>query len=271
MLVSLPGAALEHRVRFRFSVLLPFAFSLLSLTASAAPSTLGKQRYEEGERAFNARRWDDARRAFGEAYELDREPELLYDVALATFRAAQASHDAADLRAARAAYQRYLAAAPAGRSRAQAESSVRTIDALLATSPADGSAAGTSASTSSATAAVESPSHASSAAEPSSHASPESPERSTGPAARASSAAPADAAVSRAMPTYAPAGRADLTHPAPVRTPLYKRWWLWTTVGVVVAGAGVGLYFGLTANRFSPTLPDFGPGSAGGATPAVRP
>jgi tetratricopeptide (TPR) repeat protein len=32
--------------------------------------------------------------------------------------------------------------------------------------------------------------------------------------------------------------------PPPRRTPLYKKWWLWTTV-VVVAGAGVGLGVGL--------------------------
>ena len=255
-------------MRFRFSVLLPFALSLISLTAAAAPSTLGKQRYEEGERAFNARRWDEARRAFSEAYELDREPELLYDVALATWRAAQASHDVADLRAARAAYRRYLEAAPAGRSRAQAESSVRTIDGLLPAEPpssAGGSPGGTSASTSSEPAASSSgaPSHASSAAAPSSSGS-HTP--SSEPASHASSAAPAHSAAA-----HTTSARADLTHPAPARTPLYKRWWLWTTVGVVAAGAGVGLYFGLTANHFAPTLPDFGPGSNGAAATAVRP
>lgn len=34
--------------------------------------------------------------------------------------------------------------------------------------------------------------------------------------------------------------------PAPERTPLYKKWWLWTIVGVVVVGAGVGLGVGLS-------------------------
>jgi len=34
--------------------------------------------------------------------------------------------------------------------------------------------------------------------------------------------------------------------PAPVATsaPLYRRWWFWTAVGVVAAGAGVGIYLG---------------------------
>ena len=32
------------------------------------------------------------------------------------------------------------------------------------------------------------------------------------------------------------------------KKPVYKEWWLWTVVGVVVlAGAGVGTYFALTA------------------------
>src|SRR5689334_6368244 len=40
--------------------------------------------------------------------------------------------------------------------------------------------------------------------------------------------------------------------------PLYKRWWLWTTVGVASAALAVGLGVGLTAggSHFSSTLPD---------------
>ncbi|HZS39853.1 MAG TPA: tetratricopeptide repeat protein [Polyangia bacterium] len=60
-----------------------------------------------------------------------------------------------------------------------------------------------------------------------------------------------------------PAAAAVIVAPPPAppkRTPIYKRWWLWTTVAVVAAvGVGVGLGVGLTANRgsdFKPTLPD---------------
>jgi tetratricopeptide (TPR) repeat protein len=35
----------------------------------------------------------------------------------------------------------------------------------------------------------------------------------------------------------------------PPRRPIYKRWWLWTTVGVVVAAAAVGLGVGLSQNH----------------------
>ena len=43
------------------------------------------------------------------------------------------------------------------------------------------------------------------------------------------------------------------------RTPVYRRWWLWTTVGLVAGGAlAVGLGVGLT-QRFNPDLGSFGP------------
>jgi hypothetical protein len=32
----------------------------------------------------------------------------------------------------------------------------------------------------------------------------------------------------------------------PATRPLYRQWWLWTTVGVVVAGVAVGLGVGLS-------------------------
>jgi tetratricopeptide (TPR) repeat protein len=48
-------------------------------------------------------------------------------------------------------------------------------------------------------------------------------------------------------PTATPA--VTLTQPAPpppARTPVYKKWWLWTAVAVVAVGVGVGLGVGLT-------------------------
>lgn len=42
--------------------------------------------------------------------------------------------------------------------------------------------------------------------------------------------------------------------PVADRQPLYKRWWLWTVVGVVVAGAVVGTALGVTAQE--PSWPD---------------
>lgn len=45
------------------------------------------------------------------------------------------------------------------------------------------------------------------------------------------------------------------TAPAHHDTPVYKKWWLWTGVGVVVAGAAIGLGIGLTQKGPSASSP----------------
>lgn len=50
-----------------------------------------------------------------------------------------------------------------------------------------------------------------------------------------------------ASATSAPAAATGVTTPAPpTRTPVYKKWWLWTGVAVVAAGVSVGLGVGLS-------------------------
>lgn len=98
---------------------------------AAAPPSPGMQLYQAGERAFHQQKWEEARRSFAAAYELDRKPELLYDVALATWRLAREDETVESLRAARAAYQRYLDLATAGRRRKPAEEALAQIDAQL--------------------------------------------------------------------------------------------------------------------------------------------
>jgi tetratricopeptide (TPR) repeat protein len=77
--------------------------------------------------------------------------------------------------------------------------------------------------------------------------SSESHPRSTSPAEAASpspvrsSAAPPPALVSNPQVAADVHARSDRA-----KTPVYKKWWLWTIVGVAVAGAGVGLGIGLT-------------------------
>jgi len=64
--------------------------------------------------------------------------------------------------------------------------------------------------------------------------------------------AAAEAARNRQIEAPPPTGTAavTLTSPpppaAPPKTPVYKKWWLWTIVGVAAAGVGVGLGIGLT-------------------------
>lgn len=66
---------------------------------------------------------------------------------------------------------------------------------------------------------------------------------------------------------------ATVAQTATKKTPVYKKWWLWTIVGVVVIGAGVGIGLGLhSTSNFKSTLPDVGPGSASMAlSPAAAP
>jgi tetratricopeptide (TPR) repeat protein len=61
------------------------------------------------------------------------------------------------------------------------------------------------------------------------------------------------------MPAVAQADRRN-DKAAPV--PLYKRWWLWTAVGVVAAGAAAGIAVGVTAQKsasFDASIGTFGP------------
>jgi tetratricopeptide (TPR) repeat protein len=61
---------------------------------------------------------------------------------------------------------------------------------------------------------------------------------------------------------HATAPAAPLVGVAPAApTPIYKRWWLWTVVGVAAAGVGVGLGVGLYHPKLDPTLKDIGPGA----------
>jgi tetratricopeptide (TPR) repeat protein len=58
------------------------------------------------------------------------------------------------------------------------------------------------------------------------------------------------AAVAAAQPTPVASVAVVNDAPAPRKTPVYKKWWLWTTVGVVAVGLGVGLGVGLTRSAY---------------------
>ncbi|HEX2574493.1 MAG TPA: hypothetical protein VH877_33410 [Polyangia bacterium] len=84
------------------------------------------------------------------------------------------------------------------------------------------------------------------------------------PAPTSSSAAPVTpdpAAPAVAAPTAA-LETAQARVPPAARKPLYRRWWLWTIVGIVAAGGAVAGTIAGTPNRdlFIPTIP--GPNNA---------
>ncbi len=82
------------------------------------------------------------------------------------------------------------------------------------------------------------------------------------PAPPPSAIAGAAAHPAAAQPAAATAeNRASLTARAPERRPIYKRWWLWTTVGGVVAVAAVATAVAVTTTSTPwSTTPAIGPG-----------
>ena len=75
------------------------------------------------------------------------------------------------------------------------------------------------------------------------------------PPASATEAAPAQpAAVAATTPTSSPT--------VAEKTPVYKKWWLWTIVGVVVAGGAITTAVLLTRSSSWSNAPDVGPGSS---------
>lgn len=56
------------------------------------------------------------------------------------------------------------------------------------------------------------------------------------------------------------------------KSPVYKKWWLWTIVGVVVAGAAAGVAVALTVPSHAwANAPTIGPGATTSALSAARP
>jgi tetratricopeptide (TPR) repeat protein len=84
-------------------------------------------------------------------------------------------------------------------------------------------------------------------------------ESSSSPQPSSSSATSSPAARQQPSPS---SSSAEVSKPASKSTPVYKKWWLWTIVGVVAVGAAVGIGVGVTASQqssFNPTLPPIGP------------
>ena len=72
---------------------------------------------------------------------------------------------------------------------------------------------------------------------------------------RARAAAAAAAEPKPPTPASAPVTTLTATAPPPhPQTPVYKKWWLWTVVGVVAAGAATGVALAVTSQRTEPTF-----------------
>jgi hypothetical protein len=206
--------------------------------ADAARDAKAKEHYDAGTAAFNLGDWPRAIEEYKQAYTFKPEPVLLYDIA-------QSYRLANDLPNALFFYKSYLRNATNPPNRREIDDRIHKLEQQMhqqqqvTTQPPNtpvpiGSQP------------PKEPAH-----EPA--ASPAAPSATAPAPAMTRTPTPAPATLPPAA-TETPGAKSpalQLTQSsAPAeRTPVYKKWWLWTIVGgVVVVGVGVGLGIGLTAN-----------------------
>lgn len=194
-------------------------------TAVADDVARSKALYKKGENAFAMGDYAHAADWFEQAYNLSQRPQLLWNVAAAHRAWFDLDHDVGHLRRARSVYQNYASLIEVAREREEAQREIARLDEQIA--QAERSAPGRAA--------------------PLPSAPPPSPKLTPQTAAPAPAQAPA-------VPAEAISPTGSPSSPPATSTPVWKRWWLWTAVGVVVAGGvATGLVLGL---RDGGTPPD---------------
>jgi tetratricopeptide (TPR) repeat protein len=200
----------------------------LALSASAraqAPSedhdlVEARKHAQRGLSHFNLQEYDRAIVEFEEAYRLRPDPSLLYNLAQSH---RLAGHDERAIYF----YRAFLRSAPNAEIRPEVE---RRIAEMERAKPKE-------------------PSAAASAPKPTPGAAPRPVAAAAPDAAPAPVAAPASLASAPSSPSKPSVSASDAivaTAPPAAKTPVYKKWWLWTAVGGAVAiGLGVGLGVGL--------------------------
>jgi hypothetical protein len=154
------------------------------------------------------------------------------------------------------------AAKPAARASAPASGGTT---AAPGKTTASGTAAGPASATGSASANATGGASANATSGASTNATGGAPATATATAPAGSTAAPAANTTATAT-TNGPGttmGTAMVYTAPPRRTPVYKKWWFWTTIGAAVAVAavavGVGVALSDNSATFTPSLPAFGP------------
>jgi len=176
----------------------------------AANTAAAKRLFASGTKHFDLNEFELALADFKEGYRLKDDPVFLYNIAQCH---RLLNHDVEAMRF----YKSYLRRSPNAPNKREVENKIRALDEAIASQEK----------------ARTTPSHGVLTPGETPPASVEPPVTAP-PAASAPPAATAPAAT-------------VVVAPAPQPTPVYKKWWLWTTLGVVVAvGVGVGLGVGLT-------------------------
>jgi tetratricopeptide (TPR) repeat protein len=190
--------------------------------AAADDASAAKRYFVSGSKHFDLGEYSDALNDFKEGYRLKDDPVFLYNIAQC-HRLLNQNTEA--LRA----YKTYLRRAPNAPNRDEVERKIAAIE--------EAQAAANKATTT-----------------PPNQVLP--PDGAHGDASTGTAPAAGTTAGS-AQPSTAPAGATtsnSLTATAPPRDehqPLYKKWWLWTAVGVVAVGLGLGVGLGVGLSKSS--------------------
>jgi tetratricopeptide (TPR) repeat protein len=214
-------------------VLILLALGVLQVTpvrvALADENTdAAKRLYESGTRHFDLGDFEAALNDFKEGYRHRDDPVFLYNIAQC-YRLQNNNSEALRF------YKTYLRRAPSAPNREEVERRIQTLNESIdaanrarQTPPQGTLPPGTA------------PGTTPPGTEPQSKQTPQSttPQSPT-PAPAAATSSPTPSVTASAPPK---------------KTPVYKKWWLWTIVGVVAVGAGVGLGVGLSqsSNRTYP-------------------
>jgi tetratricopeptide (TPR) repeat protein len=193
--------------------------AMLSGIALADDAAAAKRLFISGSKHFDLGEYTEALNDFKEGYRLKDDPVFLYNLAQC-HRLLNQNTEA--LRA----YKTYLRRAPTAPNRDEVERKIAAIE--------EAQAAANKATTT-------------------------PPNQVLPPDTHTTGDATTTPTTTTAPPTNEPSTSNSLTASAPPpsdRTPIYKKWWLWTAIGVVAVGAGlgIGLGVGLSKNKSNTTV-----------------
>jgi tetratricopeptide (TPR) repeat protein len=194
----------------RVVLALSLLFGLAVADAAAADPPDARALFEHGTTLYDLGQYREAAHEYEAAFKLHQSPPLLFNIA-------QAYRLGGDPANALRAYRSYLRRSPDATNRAEVTQYIATCEKQLAAAPK--------------------------VSEPPAAAEPAT---TTPPPAKPPTVPTLEV---RATPSPEPSSPALELSAAPpthaARTPVYKRWWLWTTVAVVAAG-GAAVALGLT-------------------------
>jgi tetratricopeptide (TPR) repeat protein len=184
---------------------------LCSLARAESPEAEARRHFIAGTKEYQLGEFKKAADEYKAAFRAKSDPVLLYNIA-------QALRLAGELQQALFFYQSYLRSVPNAHNKAEIDERIAKLQEQLKTN--------------------EAPPNTTLSPDGKPVASP--PTASTPEPTTATDPDPAKPTVSEPAPSTT-----VVAAPKPVRQPVYKKWWLWTSVGVVVVGVGLGVGLGL--------------------------